>query len=408
MADQSGFFRLGDALAGDSELEYQKGLQLGANTENALAEARERKQKSQAQIDLADQLEATGAPRTLAVASAGALTAGGGLGDVVALLGKNQEKDFRATAGDPTKTFAERNTALQGVAAAPVERFGTVGENMYQDKFSDAPAPTTSEYGTANIKAKEASANASNARAAGAKRKIIMVGGVPYALGDDGSLEEKLTPEQVADNFSMTEQGKGRGRNTAKAEAVLPKAFQQYRSASEEANTVIGKVDDALKDIDWVSAGPSAWAARNTPGTSAFKLDQAVASIKANAGFMQLSKMRHESPTGGALGNVTEQELKFLQNAIASLDTAQNPADLAKALTAVRDHYSKYKEYAQQDFELAQKAAQYKSFQHPDGEEGGGPQHANGGAVPGQPITPTQPATGAPMSLDDYLKSKGH
>lgn len=49
-----------------------------------------------------------------------------------------------------------------------------------------------------------------------------------------------------------------------------------------------------------------------------------VQSIKANIGFDKLNQMRQESPTGGALGNITEQELAFLQSTLGSLDLKQS------------------------------------------------------------------------------------
>jgi hypothetical protein len=274
-----------------------------------------------------------------------------------------QEHDFRARAGDPNLPFDQRQIALQGVASGPVERFGTVGENMYQDKFSN-DGPVTSEFGKANIEAKKASAARS---AVGSQPKVYLVGGVPYMVGPDGELQRKLTPEEVANNFGITEEGKGGGRNAAKANAALPAAFAKYRNTTDNANQVISKIDDALKDISWVSAGPLAGGSSNIPGTPAFKLAQAVLSIKANVGFQELSKMRHESPTGGALGNVTEKELEFLQAAIASLNTKQDPKDIAKALGDVRDSYARYKDYAAQDYEIAQERAKF----HPSGERPG-------------------------------------
>lgn len=386
MADQmSGWARLGDALGGNSELEYEKGLQMGANTENALAQASERRTKAKAQMELADQLKLAKVDQARADAAVGALVSGGSLKDVGDMLDQQQEFGLRERASNVDLPFSERNVALQGVASAPVARFDAVGENMFQDKFSDATAPTTSEYGKANIEAKEAQAT----RASGAS-KVYLIGNVPYMVGPDGELQRKLTPEEVANNFGQTQSGKTEGAAAGKAAGDLPKAFQKYRNTTDNANTVMSKVDGALKDISWISSGPLAWASRNTPGTPAFALEQAVLSIKANAGFQELSKMRHESPTGGALGNVTEKELEFLQGAIASLNTAQDPADLAKALADVRDGYARYKEYAAQDYEIAQQAAQYKVRS--------APAEAPPGAAPAAP-GPAAPDNGAAHSF---------
>jgi hypothetical protein len=366
-AATSGWARLGDALGGDSELEFEKGLNLGANTENAMSMASERRTKAKALQENAALLKQAGFADADADAAANVMTAGGNLGDLFGARKTNQEVDFRSRAGDPTLPFDQRNIALQGVASAPVERYGSAGEGMIQDKFSN-DAPVVSDVGKSVIGKNEASA----ARA-GAKGRMMVFGNVPYWVTAEGEIERKLSPEEVADNFGHTEEGKGRGRNAAKADAALPAAFAKYRSTTDNANVVTKKIDDALKDVSWTSAGPLAGGSSDVPGTPAFKLAQAVLSIKANVGFQELSKMRHESPTGGALGNVTEKELEFLQGALASLNTAQNPKDLAKALTDVRDSYARYKEYAKQDYEIAQERAKYHSANDAAEPVGGAP-----------------------------------
>jgi len=60
------------------------------------------------------------------------------------------------------------------------------------------------------------------------------------------------------------------------------------------------------------------------PASSAKDLDSTITTVKANIGFDRLQRMRAESPTGGALGQVAVQELVALQSTIANLDTAQS------------------------------------------------------------------------------------
>lgn len=146
----SGFAKLGDALAGDSELEYQKGLSLGANTENALAQASERRAKAQAQIGLADQLKSAGFKPEIAEASSSALTSGANLGDVIAMAAKQQEMGFRDDAAGLTGLdVATGNRRLMGVANGPVDRFQKVG-NGVDDRFDEAgvqPLPGGAQEG---------------------------------------------------------------------------------------------------------------------------------------------------------------------------------------------------------------------------------------------------------------------
>lgn len=65
------------------------------------------------------------------------------------------------------------------------------------------------------------------------------------------------------------------------------------------------------------------------PGTEAQALKNNLATIKANIGFDKLQAMRDASPTGGALGQVSERELMFLQSVFGSLDQSQSAEELA-------------------------------------------------------------------------------
>lgn len=60
------------------------------------------------------------------------------------------------------------------------------------------------------------------------------------------------------------------------------------------------------------------------PGTDAFDLARTLDTLQATAGFETLQNMRENSPTGGALGNVTERELALLQSTWSSVSQAQS------------------------------------------------------------------------------------
>jgi hypothetical protein len=63
-----------------------------------------------------------------------------------------------------------------------------------------------------------------------------------------------------------------------------------------------------------------------TPGNT---LNALLGTIKANVGFDQLQAMRMASPTGGALGQVSDTENKLLQSVLGSLEASQDPATLS-------------------------------------------------------------------------------
>ncbi len=51
--------------------------------------------------------------------------------------------------------------------------------------------------------------------------------------------------------------------------------------------------------------------------------------------------MREASPTGGALGSVSERELSQLNAALGSISQKQSPEQLKKNLLKIKDHYQK-------------------------------------------------------------------
>ncbi len=74
-------------------------------------------------------------------------------------------------------------------------------------------------------------------------------------------------------------------------------------------------------------------------GTAASDVSELIGTVKANAGFAELNKMRNSSPTGAALGSVTEQELAFLQKTIGSLEQKQTEGQLRYNLKRVKNAY---------------------------------------------------------------------
>jgi len=84
------------------------------------------------------------------------------------------------------------------------------------------------------------------------------------------------------------------------------------------------------------------------------KLENIIDSIKARLGFDEITKMRKDSPTGGALGQVTERELMFLQSVEAKLDTSLNSEDFLQVLQEVKNSYARLLQNEQENLKLLQ------------------------------------------------------
>lgn len=75
-------------------------------------------------------------------------------------------------------------------------------------------------------------------------------------------------------------------------------------------------------------------------GSRGYDLKQRLMTIKGNIGFDKLQDMREKSPTGGALGQVSNQELDTLQSVLGSLDQAQSTEQLKYNLLRLQAAYN--------------------------------------------------------------------
>jgi hypothetical protein len=126
-------------------------------------------------------------------------------------------------------------------------------------------------------------------------------------------------------------------------EGLTPKEIQtreaKYPAATLAVKTIESSSDRLASDLEALAKHPglsgiSGLVYGNTP---AITKDARVAlekykSILARGGFAELQAMRSASPTGGALGNVSNQENQYLRDAFAAIGRSQDTADLKTAL----------------------------------------------------------------------------
>lgn len=131
-------------------------------------------------------------------------------------------------------------------------------------------------------------------------------------------------------------------------------ANPEVQAAVEKAGTMLGGngqtglIDQALGLLGPMTSGLVGSQGNKIPGTKGYDLSKAVDTIKANLGFQALAEMRAASPTGGALGSITERELQFLQATVASLDLGQSEPQIRRNLEAIRQHYQNWVQAVQQ------------------------------------------------------------
>lgn len=105
---------------------------------------------------------------------------------------------------------------------------------------------------------------------------------------------------------------------------VLDSIDTALNLVDKHGNLVAGFFGDKLKDI---------------AGTPAADLRNNIETIVSSIGFDRLQKMRDDSPTGGALGQVSERELSQLNASLGSLQQSQSVEQLVYNLKRVKAHY---------------------------------------------------------------------
>lgn len=122
------------------------------------------------------------------------------------------------------------------------------------------------------------------------------------------------------------------------------RALDQSNVALNSINEAFALLDDSgLFDVSTANTAVSRVLGSKLPGTEARDLRAAINSVQALIGFEELQKMRDASPTGGALGQVSEREISFLQALQGSLDIGQSTEQLISNLSDIRDSFTRLK-----------------------------------------------------------------
>lgn len=145
-----------------------------------------------------------------------------------------------------------------------------------------------------------------------------------YRYKQDGTLEP--IPGGPADKPAATD------KEHQKLEAMYPKASAAFRGATTELDTQIKDLK-TLRNHPGLS-GITGLVYGRTPAITAAarEANALLKTILARGGFQELAKMRANSPTGGALGNVSDTEGRYLRDSYASFDTSQETESFKRAI----------------------------------------------------------------------------
>lgn len=165
------------------------------------------------------------------------------------------------------------------------------------------------------------------------------------------------------------------------AQRLADKAATGADKEAQTADVVLGKLDelDALVSGSGIMSPATGFGAEtlaDVGGTRAADTKATIDTIAANMAFDALAEMRAASPTGGALGSITENELALLSSTMASLKQSQSPEQFKRNVAQLREIYTTIRAKA----DAYPNAAQF-------GFGGGSPGTAQGATAPITGIT---------------------
>ncbi len=177
----------------------------------------------------------------------------------------------------------------------------------------------------------------------GADGKISQIGGrgTSITLTNEGTIPQGFRAVRDANgNLLSYEAVPGGPEDTSAQDALAADA------KATSANIVLDEIGIARDLIAGESTlspatGITGSIASTIDSTRAGALKNRLTTIKANIGFDKLQAMRDASPTGGALGQVSEFENRLLQSVFGSLEQAQSAEDIQYNLDRLEGLYNR-------------------------------------------------------------------
>ncbi len=114
---------------------------------------------------------------------------------------------------------------------------------------------------------------------------------------------------------------------------------QQSRVEAQNAVALINDVRETMKGAWLPTTGPVALLTSRIPGTAAYNAAQTLQTLETTLAFDRLQQMRAASPTGGALGAVSDRENNMLRAAFRNLAQSQSQDQFDRNLKVVEERF---------------------------------------------------------------------
>ena len=166
-------------------------------------------------------------------------------------------------------------------------------------------------------------------------------------IGPDGNFEFEVIPNSERDEGKKADALADKKRGFAAATTKEIEANAVNTAADEIIDMLEGKLGKStlqrFLSLDLPEAGAFGAGLANLgifSNQEAVDLQESLKPIKSSVAFSRLQRMREESKTGGALGNVSNIELDLLSSTLGSLSQRRNPELVYKAVMDIKRIYN--------------------------------------------------------------------
>lgn len=240
---------------------------------------------------------------------------------------------------DPTKQGTTSGILSTTVGTGPQRNNGNArGSNMAfnkigsgEDRTAYANTPTGEMLMRVGGKIAAGSANGYNSAMNDGIQEYGAIKDGDRATDTEAYLEQ-VRQQEVADEAAADLAGTGTGMSSDMA--------QKYGKATLSA---IDRTFKLLDNESWKiwdnTTGLIGSVMKNIPSSAAGDVAANIKTIEAAIGFDRLQAMRDASPTGGALGQVSNIELDLLKSSVAALNQSQSRGQFIENLEIVKAQY---------------------------------------------------------------------
>ena len=168
------------------------------------------------------------------------------------------------------------------------------------------------------------------------KSAISYIGGVPYRYDPVTQEMQPAVDVEEAQKLMMEEASKiqfAKGQETYFADR--PMAVNVIEDEKSRFDTVSRVIENARTLLQNETNAGWGGLLKDLPDSSQKALAEYLQTLRGNVGFERLQQMRNNSPTGGALGNVSDTEISLLQSVLGSLNQNNSASMLLETFDTI-------------------------------------------------------------------------